>query len=653
MKWVLLLVLFFSFGYVLHAQKSGTGKVASDLDYYGYGAPHDVGVDEKMELPRVSDVSSGALDVGLRRVATKLDRVYKSNFYRGICYFILSLCIVVGCGWKAKQLIYGEKELGDLVSWGMMRFIVGFTCFFFVSAHAPGILTKWINTVSRHTTGLLTLGKSDIPPHAHVRLWKAINENERWLKAAVEALGPSLQSHLKKIDSWAIAFEGKGTSKGKDTEEEIRSLSVVFLKGFPGLTVYLDKRLGTPIMTSEYLFAGSLENFLVPRPYADFGDGYGLYAGTGESFKSIGTFKVRPLLVNFEEEGIRLGKAAVELAGLAVEADTFLDMEPFEKALFEYRLLTAAARKTFLVDYIAWHLNFMGMYYGNPDVGDEVSTEATIARTKRNVHRGYEAVVRDLEASMMKLKMKQEAGEGGSLVMYVLVPMALAIVGFYTVISIYSIPVLFLLLSGLWFLPEEWELSNGLKNSFNWIVVLFLLPIFSTIVVALAFGFVDAVKAMVMSEYIRPFSAAATGVATATVMPSGLGIIGGVMKFGAAATSASLASMEADMNIFVWVSWIMAFIFIVGMPKIVASLVKGANGFADSMIQKAQIGAVMGGGMVALGAQSSARGRPGAAGGQGDSGSDGANAGMFKKIAGGIGKRFGIGGGDLAGKIQV
>jgi hypothetical protein len=625
---------------------SGTGAPVGSglLDNWGYSPP--VAVDPNLPVPRVSYLASDSLDAALRVMATKLDALFRSVAFQSFFHSFLFLCCIIGVFWQARGLIWGSKELGDVINWFFLRFVVGFSCFFVISKNAPAVLTNWINGVSLEFASVLTSSKT-LSPGVQVRMHQAIAETDVWLVGAAKGLGDSVESVLHNN---VRLYRDLGLNTSKFSFES------TLTSGFPGLNYGVVRGAYNASLynvTADYAYDGVVSSFLPPVPYDSYEDDFGWYRSKFDSSDYTvlegvvgGAFTIRPVLSGFEKEGYALYQAGL-VATQTGDAAGFYD------ALFAYRLHVKAVQTTYLKDLAAWYFKY-GVIVGSnaapasAGVGAPGVLPEETGSVYERVTARYKVALDQLEDGLREARKADLRTKVGGWAMAVLVPIALAIVGFYCIVSVYSIPIFMVLWSCLFFLPEELEFSGALKKGVNWILVLLLLPIFTSVVVDLAIGFVDVVRVIVMSDYIRPLTAGATGVAAGSLMP-GSGWIGAGLKVAAGSSAAAAASQYADYNVFVWVSWIMAFIMIVGAPKILSTIVSGGNGFADALVQKAQMNAMMGGGIAAMSAQMAIRSK-GGRGSDGTDGSDGASGGggFVSKAAGKIrsfvGGRSGIGG---------
>jgi hypothetical protein len=669
-----------------------------NLDTFGYHTGTITVDDSSIVLPRVSQGSDSVLDVGLKHIAGELNRLASLPLYQGLMLFMFAACAVIGLTWKGKELIYGEKELKDLLLWFVTRFMVAILCFFVAGPRAANGLTTWMNAVSASfssaiagkDTGTLDGSQTTINVNVASKIYREIEVNDSWLKAL------ALSDIRKTIDGWTNnnwftkMLNGSQFSGFDDT----------LRRGFPYLSYPVSGRVTNATsynMSTPYQYAGKGDsfsgNFVVPLPFSNFSDAFHLYGVpgvatgdlingssiTGGSPNSVttipayGNVEVRPLskaLIDAGNELLQAGQVftAATASGVSDSAAEGV----FGDALLKYRLVTAAARSTYVRDYMACYLSafILGNESSSSDTvvanAGEGDTLAYILSGSDNAASDYwisngkkvpseiVGIVDSVQGGVVKLNM-QSYDKNGGVVMYILVPIALAIVGFYATVAVYSIPLLMFLWASLFLLPEQLEMSNSLKKTLNWMLVLLLLPIFSMVVVDLSFGFVNAVRAMAMSSAIRPYSAIVTGLTASKIVPGG-GWIGTLAALGVGTAAGVAAGTSADYNLFVWVAWIMAFIFIIGMPKIVASIVSGTTGFADALIQKAQMGSVMGGGMAVMGAAGMARGNSGKQGKDGENvglelggGGGGGSGGGFKRAVSNINNIFGGGGGSRPG----
>jgi hypothetical protein len=155
-------------------------------------------------------------------------------------------------------------------------------------------------------------------------------------------------------------------------------------------------------------------------------------------------------------------------------------------------------------------------------------------------------------------------------------------------------------------------------------------------VVDIAFAFVDAVKAAAMSGWLHAFSVAATGAVgsafgNATLGSVGISVFGcgGTVSAGlvTGTTLAGAAAWNANLSVFTWVAWIVAFVMIVGIPKLVSAIVSGSAGFASSLVDSLKMQGMMSAGALAMLGSRSAGGRGVSAGGGGGGGAAGGGAG--------------------------
>jgi hypothetical protein len=607
-------------------------------------------VDDQLVLPVVhmgldlNDSRPSSLAGALKAVASKIYSLYRSAWYRGFMYWLLVLCGLIGSIWLCVDVMAGRSALRDVVWWGSTRFtalIIGVYCF---SPRFVYQCCSWINTVAEMAvTSVSPMLVSDVPavvPADWRRVFdNATRENELWLKAALEYCKTDVALKLGRPSAQAAK---------RDKDDVIENVADVFIFGFPIMSYDAThpRSLEGQLVRGWWevdAFTGSYSNFYVPSPMPDkypltiqsegrypvFNLGYYYRPPMGRASARLTApltrdIYVRSVLQGFAHEqrilAERMRLLALERAGQPEDAGVVESTSrSFYEALDDYQLVTAAIRKTWVVDYISFSYVTLGRAPGmgteSADFG-QIAGEEGLTRVS-NDHRNmkyiserYLVILADIETVMSKVRKAAGKFSVDGFVMNLLIPVALALVSFYVVISVYFVPSLLLLWVALFFLPKELEVSGALRKGAHWVLTLFFLPVFVSVIVAVATGLVEVAKVLAMTTELRLIGSAGSAliggmvggtVAGAVPLPDVLGIF----KMGATLLGASnvgFASLNnANWNLVVWVSWLVAFLLILGSPKIVAGLLSGAGTIGDAMVQRLQAGAFMGGGLAMMG----------------------------------------------------
>lgn len=633
----------------------------NDLDHGDY---------TKMPIPRVNRGSSSVMDAGLQRVAGKLSAFFSSDLYLGFVYILTIVCFGAGLAWKGRELIWGEKEIGEVFTWLFVRLVLVCGILFATAPVISSVVVNWMNSVSDSFVKITGIGagKGQLSPGVAAAIYQQVVADNEWLGALA---GSKIQANVRRTMDFEVpvsesVYHGNKGSPWGDSRDVVGSDGAVIpatfestlMMGFPGLTVAVASSVekeGTLwnstkkqvevgslsyIRQVPYSYRGSMQNFVVPPPYNDFKDVFDLYAGTlGDTLNGVtgdvrtlpgDNVQVRPLVPALLNAGEALYKAGVAESGDAPNTETVTGHgDAFSQALIDYQLASAAARATYLRDYVAWTVVMTNdRLIWNPARPLQTATNETDGSVvvDESVTKLAQAGLEDLSMAMEEYRKSHGAFGNGGWVMGALVPIALALVGFYVTAAAYSLPILLALWIAFFCLPEQLELSNALKKGFTWMVSLFLIPIFATVVVDIAFAFVDAVKAAAMSGWLHAFSVAATGAVGSAFGNATIGSIG-VSVFGCGATIpaglatgatlAGAAAWNANLSVFTWVAWVVAFVMIVGIPKLVSAVVSGSAGFASSLVDSLKMQGIMSAGALAMLGSQSAGGRGVSAGGGG------------------------------------
>lgn len=539
-------------------------------------------------IPRVAQGGTGAFDDACRTIAAAMDDFYKSSAFQSTTLAILTLCLMIGITWRARGLMWGEEEIGGFLWWMFFRITVGLSCYFVIGPKLAPQLTDAMNAISTQFANITRRTDATLLPAIEARLSSFAADNDAWLTALNNRLGKKITSiygNSEPMVKWgqrnpqfsaAANFEGTLTN------------------GFSAINY----GSGTHNTQSPYYKGG-----VPPVPYTGYADKHNLYIPAGAppltGFEQ--PQQIRPLIPALEAAGKRLYMEAARLNYGTPQDEINRFLSHRDGAVARYKSQVHAIKMAYLRDYAAWRLHFKDEW-GAIDGVEELPSGSVFANDKNTApSEVMQALLNSINVDMDAIARERTEAKFGK-IMGALIPLALGIVGFYCTISIWCMPIGFAIWSACFFLPKELELSGTLKKGAMTIITLLCIPLFANLVVDVSLAFIGGVTAASIEGYMGTVSAGLTGLFGASLVPSGLGPISFALKAGSA-LGAGVWSASQDINIFVMASWIVAFLMIIATPRIVSGIVFATGGFAETLLQKVQMGGALATTMVAMSAR--------------------------------------------------
>ncbi|OAM91544.1 hypothetical protein OH491_23910 [Termitidicoccus mucosus] len=547
-----------------------------------------------LEMPRLPGSLSTAADKGIETIAARLWMFYTAPEFLGFLLALLVVCAVAGLAWRLRCVIAAEEPFSGLANWVVVRLLLGLFCFFVVAPDMPSVLSEWMRSASNIMGSMIT------------RIAREAKDAELRETVGSSRVRLALRRVYDESMEWAMAAEAafKGKIAGRSPYDVAYLEVEKTLTGIDGFPWYADAST-YPRRPAVVNALATVENGVVvnAKPYEEYLDVFKLYDFSkpeepGEDKDAWPVFRSGFVMRPYNSGAVLAYGRAMQAA--ADFDDSAAGGEEFRRILHEYTGTLQFLQSLYLRDVAAYVIDASAVYRDLKHAGDgdpeaRTATLAVLEKQLDELRAGFEEVrARSVTEALYG------SGWSGN-VLQLLIPLALTVVNAYMALSIYSLPILISLWSALFFLPKELELSTSLKKGVLWMVVLFFLPIFSNVVVELAIGFVEAVRDMMQDEVLAPLGKGATGLAVGAMVPGST-----MVKVGTGLAAYKASGWRNDFNLIVWVAWVVAFCFIIGMPLMLKSVISGANGFIDNLITKTQAGAMMAGGIMGLSLQQGA-----------------------------------------------